>query len=120
MNSFQKHPEFCNQSNTMKMKLFNPKYWTFLMYCLLLFSVFHVVRDILQILHIDNIISTSLHTNRAWCNPICDYITFPPEIFIIIAAFIILRRKKFGILGIVALILFLLWAGTFLWSYIYR
>ena len=100
-------------------KLFN-KYWQLIVFILLLFSIFHLIRDILQILKIDNIISASLHTSRTWCNPVCDYVTIPPEAFIIMAAPIILFRKKFGILGDLILIVFFIWSCAFWYSYITR
>src|ERR1700674_2250405 len=96
-----------------KKKLFSNRYWKLLVYSLLLFSIFHLIRDILQIFHIDNIISVSLHTSRIWCNPICDYITIPPEVFIIVVSIIILLRRKFGLLAKALIFVFLLWTSAF-------
>lgn len=102
-------------ANNLLTRLFS-KYWKLFVWVLCIFSIYHTIRDILQIQHIDNIISMSFHTSRTWCNPICDYITFPPELYIIIISPILLYRKKFGKLGASMIICFSIWAIAFWYS----
>src|SRR6266700_920875 len=104
----------------MRLKLFHTKHWQPIIYFLFFFSIFHLIRDILQIEHIDNLLSASLHTSRTWCNPICDYITIPPEIFIILASPFILLKNRFGLLGKIVIVVFVVWLSAWTWSYITR
>lgn len=67
---------------------------------ILAFSAYHTVRDILQIYGVHSIFADWLHWEHRWCKPYCDYALFPPELFNIVAIGIILKRGKFGILGI--------------------
>jgi len=71
---------------------------------ILLFSVYHLMRDILQIARVNTIFANMFHWEHFWCKPYCDYIFFPPQLFNIVAIPIILKRKKFGVLGILVLL----------------
>ena len=76
-----------------------------------IWAIYHLVRDVLQMVKIENILTQIGSRTHLWCGTYCDYITLPFDFFIIIASGIILRRKKVGILGIgvvVAIFLFLL------------
>jgi hypothetical protein len=80
---------------------------------LLVFFIIHLVRDLLQVYHVNTPLATMLRTNHLWCRPYCDYATFPHEIFGIIASSIVLRRNKVGILGILVLLSLTLWTIGF-------
>ena len=68
------------------------------------FFIYHLIRDILQIFNIrGNIIADLFITSHYWCRPYCDYITIPPEVIGTVLSLVILKRKKFGLLGIVVL-----------------
>jgi len=85
------------------------RFWKSLFVFLLIFFIVHLTRDIMQILHVDNLLATTLRTNHLWCRPYCDYATFPHEIFGIIASSIVLKRNKMGFLGILVLLSLALW-----------
>lgn len=82
---------------------------------LFVYFIFHTIRDILQILNLyGNPISDMFRTNRNWCRPICDFITLPQELVGIFLSFIVLKRNRAGMLGIIAVIAFLLMLVGFL------
>jgi hypothetical protein len=92
----------------------------FLPFILIIISIIHLIRDILQIARIDTWLTTSLHTNTAYCTPFCDYITLPFEIYIIIVGWLVLRRRNLNYLELSTYIVFLIWMGLFVFSYVYR
>ena len=73
-----------------------------------LFSTYHLIRDLLTNFGIHNYIVDFAHRSHLWCEQfdpwVCQWITVPSEIFIIIASLIVLKRSKVGILGIFILI----------------
>jgi len=85
------------------------KFWRYILVLGLLFFVYHFVRDILQILGYHHLLLDIGSRMRYWCGPYCEYITFPPEIFGIIALSIILKRNRFGLLGIILLLTLPFW-----------
>lgn len=89
------------------------KFWKFVFVALLIFFIFQLIKDILQILDIHTLISDTLTTNHKWCRPYCDYATLPHEVFGIIATLIVLRRSKLGILGVLVLLSLPLWTIGF-------
>lgn len=80
---------------------------------LLTFFIVHLIRDILQIYHVDTPLATLLRTNHLWCRPYCDYATLPHETFGIIGSSMVLRRNKAGVLGIIILLSLPLWTIGF-------
>jgi hypothetical protein len=91
------------------------KYWKLFVYFLLVFSLVHFARDLLQIFKVDTPLATILKTNHTFCRPFCDYVTLPPEIFIIITSLFALQKKRFGKLSWGATGVFVLWMGVYLW-----
>lgn len=89
------------------------KFWRSLFTLLLAFFIIHLIRDIMQIFHIDNPLATILRTNHLWCRPYCDYATFPHEILGIIASSVVLKRNKLGLLGLLVLLSLPLWTIGF-------
>ncbi len=77
---------------------------------LLTFSVYHLVRDVFKdILGIHTIIFDFADRDHLWCKPYCASIAISHAIFYIIAISIILKRNKFGILGVIVLISLPFW-----------
>ncbi len=80
---------------------------------ILLFSSYHLVRDLLTNFGIHNYIVDFGHRTHLWCSIFypwfCHWITVPPEIFAIIASLTVLKQNKVGILGILVLIQIPLW-----------
>ena len=77
-------------------------------------AIYHLIRDILQVAGVKNVFTEIGHVDHEWCSSMyCDYVTFPVEIFIIAASITIIRRKRFGTLGISILIALLI--GLFMW-----
>lgn len=74
---------------------------------------YHLVRDVLQIIGVQNIFTGVAHWEHEWCKGYCDYVTLPIEIFTMVGSVIIIRRKKFGVLGVGVAIALLM--GLFMW-----
>jgi len=85
------------------------KTWKTTFTVLTLVFTYHLARDIFQALEIHNFIIDFLHRPHQWCQPACDYVTIPPELFIIVSSTIILKRNRVGKLGVAVLISLLLW-----------
>lgn len=77
--------------------------------CLLVFFIYHFVRDIMQIMGAANILTIIGHRDHLWCGSYCKQITIIPEILSIIAIVFIFHRKKFGTTGIVLFLSLPLW-----------
>lgn len=74
----------------------------FIFIFLILFSAYHTIRDVLQIMEVRNWFTTVLNYQHNWCNtiaPVCDYYLFPWEIFVFIGSIVVLSRNKVGLLG---------------------
>lgn len=93
------------------------KYQKLFIYFILVFSFLHTVRDILQIINVNNTLTVDTGSDKSYCNPYCDYIVFPFEIPIIIMSLISLKGKKWDHLASLTLIIFVLWIILYLWSY---
>lgn len=76
---------------------------------ILIFSSYHLIRDIVQILGLNNDFTQIFHKNHQWCGPYCDFVTLPIEIIGIIGAAIVIRRNSIGTIGIVVILSLLLW-----------
>lgn len=76
---------------------------------LLIFFIYHLIRDILQILNVNNLFSNIGHRLHEWCKPYCNYVTIPPELFGIVASAIVLIRNKVGMTGKILLLSLPIW-----------
>ena len=77
--------------------------WRGVMILIFLWSVFHFVRDLLQILGVHNILTEIATRDHRWCRVVvidCNFVSFPPAIFNIIVIPIVLKRRKIGLLGV--------------------
>lgn len=90
-------------------------FWKVVFISLLIFFVFHTVRDFLQIFNIyGNIFADLLRSKHNWCRSYCDYVTLPPEAFGIVSSIVVLKRSKIGILGIGAFLAIFIFLIEFL------
>ncbi len=94
------------------------KLWRFFIVTLLLFSLAHTIRDILQILNVESLLTVDTGSDKTWCDPHCDYVTFPFEISTIAFASAALRKEKMGKFAWTAIAIFCMWISVYLWSYI--
>lgn len=78
-------------------------------YVILVFSIYHLIRDILQTAGINNLFTSVFHRPHLWCRPFCNIVTFPLEIFGVIGSLIVLKKNTFGVLGIILLFSLILW-----------
>ena len=79
---------------------------------ILIFSLYHLVRDILQIADMESGFTEIFHREHVWCIPYCDYVSIPLDIAGIAGPSYVLRKKKPGKTGIMVLLLFPLWAAA--------
>lgn len=79
-------------------------------YIILLFSVYHLIRDLATNSGFHNYILDFAHRSKTlWCGVTCPWITVPPEIFAIVVSIIVLNRNHIGVLGILALMQVPIW-----------
>lgn len=87
------------------MKQILQKSWMILLWLILIYSAQHLVRDILSdVFGIHNTFTEFLHresSNSAWCYGFCKWTTFPVEIFYIFASLYLLKKKNFGLIGVI-------------------
>ncbi len=76
---------------------------------ILIFSCYHLIRDILQILDWHNAFTNVLHRPHQWCKPYCDYVTLPLDILGIYGSIVVLKRNRLGVLGMIVLLSFPVW-----------
>lgn len=76
---------------------------------ILIFSSYHLIRDVLQIFNIDNSFTQIAHRDHEWCKPICDYVTIPFDMAGIVVPAILLRRNRFGRLGVILICMLIVW-----------
>lgn len=84
---------------------------------LFLFSLYHLVRDVLQDFRVENLATNFLKTPKNWCGGYCDLITFPFELFILGGSIFVLKRGRVGWLGYSVVGVFLVWLMMFLYDY---
>lgn len=87
-----------------------------LFWIILLGAGYHLIRDILQIIGIDNIFIEIGHWEHQWCRNYCDFVTLPLDIFVIVMSAVIVKRKKVGTLGVCILIALLVALFMWLWK----
>jgi len=79
------------------------KVWKIILIFILIYSIQHLIRDILSdILWIHNNFTEFLHRESSyanWCKEFCKWMTFPIEIFYILSSIYLLKKNKFGLLG---------------------
>ena len=75
-----------------------------------LYFFYHLIRDILQIYHVDSFLTTiASRSNHQWCRGdinYCSYITFPVELFALIAIPLIWNRPRVGTVEVLVYITF--------------
>jgi len=84
----------------------------------IIFSIYHLIRDLLQTYNQENWATQFLKMKSNWCGPYCNYITFPFEIYIFFSSIIILRRKRFGLLGYSVIAILFIWSAMFLYDFL--
>lgn len=65
----------------------------------LLLSVYHLIRDVLQALSMDSAFTDIGHRSHQWCGAYCDEVTIPFDVLGIVVPVIVLRRGHVGRLG---------------------
>ena len=81
----------------------------YIFWIILLFSIYHLIRDVLQIMGVHHYLIDIWHRSHLWCSPYCLYVTLVPEIFSIVAIPILLKRNKIGVLGVMILLSIPIW-----------
>lgn len=76
---------------------------------LLVFFVYHLMRDMLQIYGTSNFLTQIGHTKHFWCKDYCNQVTLIPEIFGIIASVLVIKNKRVGVLGFILLTTLPIW-----------
>lgn len=84
------------------------KTWKMIFAVFIIVFTIHLIRDILQIFDIDNLLAAPSGPHL-WCKPYCNYVTIPPELFIIISSAIVLKQNRVGKLGVAVLISLIFW-----------
>lgn len=85
------------------------KYLRIVVILIVFLSSYHLVRDLLQIIGINNLFTNILHHPHTWCGPYCGIVTLPLDLIEIIGGIIVLKRNKFGSLGIILFSTLPLW-----------
>lgn len=78
----------------------------FIFLSLIFFSLYHTIRDVLQIIGVHNWLADVMNYKSNWCMtiaPICDYYLFPWEFLVFVGSIIVLKRNKIGLLGRIVL-----------------
>ena len=84
---------------------------------LIVFSVYHLIRDIFQNYHIENVTTSFLKMDKNWCGTYCNHITVPFELFILGGSFVVVKRNKTGLLGYLVIAVLLVWFAMFSYDY---
>ena len=86
---------------------------------IVIFSIYHLIRDLLTNFGIHNYVVDFANRPHLWCGKfypwICHWITVPSEIFTLIVSLIVLKRNKVGVLGVLVLIQVPLWLLLIFW-----
>ncbi len=69
----------------------------------LAFGVYHLVRDVLQIVGVEHTAVTLFHRDHSFCGGICDVLTIPFDLFIIAGSAYALIKDKFDVVGTLTL-----------------
>jgi hypothetical protein len=76
---------------------------------ILIFSLYHLVRDLLQTFEIHNPFTNIFHRSHEWCSPYCNFVTYPLDLLGIVGSWSVLRRNILGIAGIIVLLTLPFW-----------
>ncbi len=85
------------------------KFWMSIYQLLTVSFSYHLVRDILQALNKHTWFTNIFHWQHQWCGSICDVISIPPELFVIVGSIIVIKRNRIGKLGISILLSLIPW-----------
>jgi hypothetical protein len=85
------------------------RYFRLLFYVICLFTLYHTIRDTLQVFGVHNDLTNLFHSNHLWCKPYCNFVTYPLDLLGVLGAYIVLKRNKLGVLGIAILATLPLW-----------
>lgn len=85
------------------------KYIRIIFITILVILIYHAIRDLLQIANVQNDLVNLWHRPHLWCQPYCDYITFPLELSQITGLIVILTRDRISTLGILVILSLFLW-----------
>lgn len=77
-----------------------PSFVSVIFWAILLFSTYHLIRDLLQTLNLDSSFTDIGHRSHQWCGAYCDVVTIPFDILGIVISATILKRGKIGKLGV--------------------
>lgn len=59
-------------------------------------GIYHLARDLFQILEFNSVFTEIFHRNHAWCTKYCDYVTLPIDILLILLPLVSIKRDKIG------------------------
>jgi hypothetical protein len=85
------------------------KFWKAVFIIILIASIYHFIRDLLQTLDLDSVFTDIAHRPHEWCGQYCDVVTIPFDVISIAVSAFILNRNRVGKLGIALLASLPLW-----------
>lgn len=91
---------------------FMSKKWKLIFVTILLFSLYHFIRDIFQTIGADSWFTNIFHRPHLWCHQFCDYVTYPLDLIGIVGATIVLKRNRIAKVGTVVLLTIPLWLAA--------
>lgn len=86
---------------------------------LVIFSIFHFVRDVQQTLGYSSFATEVVVLEKNWCGGYCDFITYPFEIVILLGSLAQLKWGWSRKIGVVVLVIFMVWIVMFLYDYLF-
>jgi hypothetical protein len=78
-----------------------PSFISVIFWAVLLFSIYHLVRDLLQAFNLDSVFTNIGHRSHQWCGSYCDVLTIPFDVLGVIISAIVLKRGRGGRLGLI-------------------
>ena len=75
----------------------------FVIALVLVFSFYHLVRDVMQITGLDNGAKVLFPWWYEWCGQYCNFVRLPLEIGAIAASLVAMRQNYFGVAGVLAI-----------------
>ena len=91
------------------MKSGNKRLFRFFFMVVLIFSTYHLVRDVLQTFEIQNLFTNILHRPHLWCKSYCNFVTYPLDLLGIIGSLFVLKKSKPGTIGTIIILSLPLW-----------
>lgn len=82
------------------------KHWHLVLSIYYIWSVYHLLRDLMQVLKVDTFIANVGTRSHTWCSSdinYCGYLTFPLEIYNLIVIPFVWKRNKIGTPEIIVL-----------------